>query len=104
THEIIYNVLITLYAILLPVYWYGYTIGKKVLNIRIEPVDGGKLTIWTMVKRNLLVGIVYVFTLGFGFIVSAFMVALRDDKRGIQGFIVGTIVTKVKKEKNKKTP
>jgi uncharacterized RDD family membrane protein YckC len=37
--------------------------------------------------------LVYVITLGIGVIISAIMVAAREDKRSIHDFIAGTYVT-----------
>ncbi|WP_332628776.1 RDD family protein [Halalkalibacter flavus] len=82
-----------LYYLLLPVFWYGYTIGKKALGIRIVRVDGEKVGIGTMLLRELVGGFIYVITLGITVIVSAFMVGLRDDKRSIHDMIAGTYVT-----------
>lgn len=81
------------YALILPILWTGYTIGKKILGIRIVKIDETNVTLWTMVKRDLIAGIVYTLTLGIGIIVSAFMVGLREDKRSIHDFIAGTYVT-----------
>lgn len=82
-----------LYHLLLPIFWYGYTIGKRAVGIRIARVDGEKVGLGTMLLRNIVAGLVYVVTLGIGVIVSAFMVGLREDKRSIHDFIAGTYVT-----------
>lgn len=82
-----------LYHLLLPIFWYGYTIGKRAVDIRIARVDGEKIGLGTMLLRNIVGGIVYIITLGIGVIVSAFMVGLREDKRSIHDFIAGTYVT-----------
>lgn len=82
-----------LYTLLVPVLWYGYTIGKKVLGIRIAKVDGSKLGFGTMLLRVVVGGLIYAFTFGIALIVSAFMVAIREDKRAIHDFIAGTYVT-----------
>ncbi|WP_456276657.1 RDD family protein [Bacillus sp. AK128] len=87
------NMIDFLYYLLLPILWYGYTIGKRAVGIRIARVDGGKVGIGTMLLRNVVAGIVYGITLGIGVIVSAFMVGLREDKRSIHDFIAGTYVT-----------
>jgi uncharacterized RDD family membrane protein YckC len=78
---------------ILPVIWSGYTIGKRIVNVRIVKINGQKLGIGAMIMRNLVAGIVYVITLGIGLIVSAFMVGLRKDKRALHDFIAGTYVT-----------
>lgn len=82
-----------LYTILVPVLWTGYTVGKKILGIRIVKVDGSKLGYGAMILRVLVGGLVYAVTLGIGLIVSAFMVGIREDKRAIHDFIAGTYVT-----------
>jgi uncharacterized RDD family membrane protein YckC len=82
-----------LYFLLLPIFWHGYTVGKRVCGIRIARVDGEKVGLGTMLLRDVVAGIVYVFTFGIGIIVSAFMVGLREDKRAIHDFIAGTFVT-----------
>lgn len=87
------DILGPLYALILSVIWYGYTIGRRTLGNRIVRVNGGKVGIGTMLMRYLVAGIVYVVTLGIGLIVSAFMVGLREDKRSIHDFIAGTYVT-----------
>ena len=87
------NVLNLLYALFLPVVWYGYTIGKRVLGVRIVKLDGGNVKIGTMLMRTLVSGLVYAITFGIGLIVSIFMVALRDDKRALHDFIAKTYVT-----------
>ncbi|RXI95575.1 RDD family protein [Anaerobacillus alkaliphilus] len=87
------DILNGLYYLLLPVFWYGYTLGKRAVGIRIARVDGEKVGIGTMLLRDLVAGLVYAITLGIGVIVSAFMVGLREDNRAIHDFIAGTYVT-----------
>lgn len=82
-----------LYAIILPVVWSGYTIGKRILGVRIVKVNGDSVGFGTMFIRTIVAAIVYAITLGIGLIVSAFMVGMRKDKRAIHDFIAGTYVT-----------
>ncbi|WP_144510503.1 RDD family protein [Bacillus sp. FJAT-22090] len=82
-----------LYSLIVPVLWYGFTVGKKILGIRIAKMDGSKVGFGTMLLRVLVAGLVYALTLGIGVIVSAFMVGIRQDKRAIHDFIAGTYVT-----------
>jgi uncharacterized RDD family membrane protein YckC len=82
-----------LYVIIIPIVWYGYTIGKKLMGIRIVRVDGEKLGIGTMLLRQLVGGILYAFTFGIAIIVSAFMIGLRSDNRSLHDLIAGTYVT-----------
>ncbi|SDY20207.1 RDD family protein [Salimicrobium album] len=81
-----------LYSLLLPVFWRGYVIGKKLMGVRIVKVSGEDVTIGNMLLRIVVGGIVYILTLGIGVIVSAFMVGLREDKRAIHDLIAGTQV------------
>lgn len=82
-----------MYYLLLPIFWYGYTVGKKALGIRIARVDGEKLGFGTMFMREVVANLVYVLTFGIGIIISAFMVGIRNDKRSIHDLIAGTYVT-----------
>ena len=82
-----------LYMLIVPILWYGYTLGKRIMGIRIVRMDGKKLGIGTMLLRYLVAALVYAITLGIGFIVSAFMVGIRKDHRAIHDFIAGTYVT-----------
>ena len=82
-----------LYTLLIPILWHGYTVGKRIMNVRIVKIDGSKLDIWTMLMRIIVAGLIYVVTLGAALIVSAFMVGLRQDKRSIHDLVAGTYVT-----------
>ncbi|SMB93696.1 Peptidase family M48 [Desulfonispora thiosulfatigenes DSM 11270] len=87
------NGLSLLYSLLLPIYWYGYTIGKRMFSIRIVKLNGEKIGIETMLMRILVASLIYIVTLGIGLIVSAFMMGFRKDKRAIHDLIAGTYVT-----------
>ncbi|MBM7703436.1 RDD family protein [Metabacillus iocasae] len=90
------NLVSTLYYLLVPIFWMGYTVGKRICGVRIVKVNGNKLGFGTMLLRAIVAGLIYGITLGIGLIVSAFMVALRDDKRSIHDMIAGTYVTHAK--------
>ncbi|SFJ31867.1 MULTISPECIES: RDD family protein [unclassified Bacillus (in: firmicutes)] len=92
TSDKIIGILQALYYLIVPIVWAGFTVGKKAVNIRIVRIDGQEITIWTTLKRYLLSSMVYGITFGIAIIVSAFMVALRQDKRSIHDFIAGTQV------------
>ncbi|MBP2079272.1 RDD family protein [Oceanobacillus polygoni] len=87
------DILNALYFLLLPIFWYGYTIGKRALGIRIVRIDEEEVGFGTMFLREIVSGLVYVLTFGIGLIVSAFMVGIREDNRSIHDFIAGTYVT-----------
>lgn len=91
--EPITNAISFLYSLLIPVFWSGYTIGKKLLGVRIAKVNGAPVGVGTMLLRVLVGGLVYVITFGIGALVSAIMVGVRADKRSIHDFIAGTYVT-----------
>ncbi|NBI28371.1 RDD family protein [Chengkuizengella marina] len=97
------QILDVLYLIIVPVVWYGYTIGKRICNIRIVKMNGENVGLGTMLLRHLVAGFVYVLTLGIALIVSIFMVALREDKRSVHDFIAGTYVTYEKPLENEIT-
>ena len=82
-----------LYFVLVPVLWYGYTVGKRLAGIRIVKMDGSNVTIGTILLRYVITGFIYGLSLGIALIVSIFMVALREDKRAIHDLIAGTYVT-----------
>ncbi|OPH00194.1 hypothetical protein B2I21_04290 [Chryseobacterium mucoviscidosis] len=91
--EPIAKILSALYSILLPVFWYGRTIGKRICGIRIRKYDTHEPPgIGTMLMRVVVAGLVYAITFGIGFIASVIMVAVREDKRAIHDFIAGTEV------------
>jgi uncharacterized RDD family membrane protein YckC len=86
------DILSFIYSLLVPVFWNGFTVGKRICGIRISKIDGSSPGLGTMLMRNLVAGIVYALTLGVGLIVSVIMVAAREDKRAIHDFIAGTEV------------
>ncbi|WP_159887440.1 RDD family protein [Paenibacillus puerhi] len=86
------NVLSFLYSLLVPVFWRGYTVGKRLCGIRIAKLDGSPPGLGTMLLRNVVAGVVYGLTLGLGLIISIVMVAARDDKRSLHDLIAGTEV------------
>jgi uncharacterized RDD family membrane protein YckC len=90
--EIFVNSIDFLYYLIIPVIWSGFTVGKRVVGIKIVRTDGKKVGIGTTLKRYILASLVYVVTLGIAFIISAFMVGLRKDKRSIHDLIAGTQV------------
>lgn len=91
--NLVINILSVLYSLLLPVFWQGYTIGKRIMGIRIAKVDGTQLGFGPMLLRTLVGSLVYAVTLGLAAIASAFMVGLRKDKRSVHDLIAGTYVT-----------
>jgi uncharacterized RDD family membrane protein YckC len=91
--DIFTSILSLLYYLILPLIWFGYTVGKRMVGIRIAKVNGEKVGFGTMLMRVIVASLVYGITLGIGVIVSAFMIGLRNDKRSFHDFIAGTYVT-----------
>ncbi|MDF2684056.1 MAG: hypothetical protein K0R47_5246 [Brevibacillus sp.] len=88
------NLVSILYSLLLPVFWYGYTVGKRIMGIRIVRLDGEAVGIGTMLLRAVVgIWLIYTVTLGIGAIISAIMVGVREDKRAIHDLVAGTYVT-----------
>lgn len=92
-NEYLIEVITFLYFLLLPLFWNGYTIGKKIMGIRIVKMNGENVGISNMLLRELVGRLIYIITFGIGIIVSAIMVAAREDKRSIHDLIAGTYVT-----------
>ncbi|WP_123040463.1 RDD family protein [Cohnella candidum] len=93
SHQFLSDTLTFLYALLIPIIWNGYTVGKRICGIRIAKIaDGGPPGLGTMLLRNVVAGVVYGITFGVATIVSAIMVGVREDKRSLHDFIAGTEV------------
>ncbi|SFF58350.1 Uncharacterized membrane protein YckC, RDD family [Halobacillus alkaliphilus] len=92
-NSVISNLIEGLYMLIVPVFWYGYVVGKKIMGIRIVKTNGKDVGIGTMLLRVVLSGLIYGLTFGVLYIVSAFFVAFRKDHRAIHDLIAGTYVT-----------
>ncbi|MBW5447625.1 RDD family protein [Cohnella sp. CFH 77786] len=93
--EFLSDTLTFLYSLLTPIFWNGYTIGKRICGIRIVRVDDGEPPrLGTMLLRVLVASLIYAVTFGIAVIVSAIMVGVREDKRSIHDFIAGTEVVR----------
>ena len=82
--------LLAVVTVLLWVNWDGRTPGKKVTRIRIvSHPDYGGLSYWKATVRT-LVSVASALPFLIGYVVIAFMVGLRSDKRGFHDLIAGT--------------
>ncbi|MCT2535223.1 RDD family protein [Aquibacillus koreensis] len=89
------EIIFVAYLTILPIIWNGFTVGKRMTNIRIKRFsDDEKITILNMVLRQ-VVGIYFIaaITFGLSILISAVMVIYRKDKRAIHDFISGTYVS-----------
>lgn len=87
------SLIVLLYSILLPVFWNGYLIGKRICGIRIVKKDGSQVSLLTMFLRIIVAGLVYTLTFGLGLIASLILIGVREDKRTLHDLISGTYVT-----------
>ncbi|WP_175428253.1 RDD family protein [Bacillus solimangrovi] len=85
-------ILTNLYLIALPVIWNGFLIGKRLTGMRIVKLNGEKVSVKTMIVRQLGGGFIYLISFGILSFVSCFMVIMRQDRRAIHDFLAGTIV------------
>lgn len=82
-----------LYDFTLPLCWNGYTIGKRMVGIRIAQQNDEKLTFFTMLIRVFVTHVLYYGTAGLLTIISIVCVAVRDDRKAIHDFLAQTYVT-----------
>ncbi|MEN2467729.1 RDD family protein [Ornithinibacillus sp. JPR2-1] len=82
-----------LYDVFLPLFWNGYTVGKRILGIRIASLTGEKLTFGTMIIRGFLAQLLYSISAGILLIASIYLVATRADRRSIHDLLARTYVT-----------
>jgi len=70
------------------IYTRGYSLGKKVFNLRIEKEDGSKLDIVDVVLREILGKFVSGLVLGLGFL----LIVIDAKKQGLHDKIAHTVV------------
>lgn len=88
------DVIYTVYMTIVPVLWSGYVIGKRICKIKIKRYeDDGDVKLSNMILREVvgfqMLGFI---TFGISPIISLFMMAFRQDKRGLHDLIGGTYV------------
>lgn len=66
------NLLQFIYALFVPLLWYGYTIGKKSCKIQIVRLDNSRPTFKTMFLRGVVGNLVYLFPIFIGQFFSYF--------------------------------
>ncbi|AIF66191.1 hypothetical protein GZ22_05865 [Terribacillus saccharophilus] len=82
-----------IYLTVLPVLWKGYVIGKRLTGIKIKRIDGEDVTFANMILREVVGnGLLVFITLGISLLVSAIMVLVMEDRRGLHDLIGGTYV------------
>ena len=88
-----------LYAPILMARTNGQTWGRMVVNIRVIRADGGPMTFWFAMLRevlvkSLLVGVVSSFTFGLAWLLDVLWPLWDEENRALHDFIVNTRVIK----------
>jgi uncharacterized RDD family membrane protein YckC len=78
-----------IYYITIPVKMNGRTFGKKILDIRVQRLDGRKLTTGTMFIREVIGKFISGLILMIGY-----LIALGDERRALHDRMADTIVVK----------
>lgn len=93
TQGLAWNIPYLLYLVIFPVYWQGYIVGKKLVNVKVVKIDDTHLTLGDMFIRDVvgkfLLGLI---TLGLTTIISGIMVFLGNNKRAIHDILAKTYV------------
>ena len=82
----------SLFYFTLAVTVWGTTIGKRVAGLRVVAADGSEMSAGRSFARAAV--LVVSIASGIGLIISGIMVAARDDKRGLNDVICGTMVVR----------
>ena len=82
-----------IYYVVLPAYFNGQTIGKRLFGIKIVKKDGSDVDFVTLFVRE-MVGQIFLgyTTLGLTLIISSLLMGKRDDIRGIHDILADTKV------------
>jgi len=90
---ILISVLLLIYYVVVPLFFNGQTIGKKVFKLKMVREDGSEVDYKTMFYRE---GIGRIFinfaSLGVTAIVSIIVMGLREDKKGLADILAKTKV------------
>ncbi|CDQ19411.1 RDD family protein [Halobacillus karajensis] len=88
-----WDIVYAAYMTILPVIWNGYVIGKRVLTIQIRKEGDQPVGLLQMFIRE-IIGKLFlgIATFGIASIISAFMIAFREDKRAIHDKLARTYV------------
>jgi uncharacterized RDD family membrane protein YckC len=96
---IAFSIVALLYAPILMSRTNGQTLGRMVVNIRVIRADGGPMTFWFAVLReivvkSLLVGVVSSFTFGLSWLLDILWPLWDEENRALHDFVVNTRVIK----------
>ena len=90
-----FSIVALLYAPILMSRTNGQTLGRMVVNIRVIRADGGPMTFWFAVLReivvkSLLVGVVSSFTFGLAWLLDILWPLWDEENRALHDFVVNT--------------
>ncbi|MVP01907.1 RDD family protein [Paenibacillus lutrae] len=86
-------IIMGLYQFLFPLFWEGYTPGKRMMGIQIVAMDGSPVKVKTMFIRAIIFqAILYSFTYGIFTIIGLAMILIRSDRRTLHDLAAGTYV------------
>ena len=92
-YGILYSFFLIVYYIIIPLFFHGQTIGKKVFKLQVVREDNEKLDSKTLFYREGVGRILIVFaSLGITSLVSVVIMALREDKKGLSDILAKTKV------------
>jgi uncharacterized RDD family membrane protein YckC len=88
-----------LYAPILMSRTNGQTWGRMVVNIRVIRADGGPMTFWfamlrEVIVKSLLVGVISSFTFGLAWLLDVLWPLWDEENRALHDFVVNTRVIK----------
>jgi uncharacterized RDD family membrane protein YckC len=86
---------VMLYPFILPSIWTGFTIGKRLLGIKIVKVSGQDVSALQMLLRAFIIIFVYTASVGIFLIISIILMLARKDHRSLHDIIAGTQVVKI---------
>lgn len=96
-------VVFTLYATITPVLTSGYTLGKRIVGIRIISPDS-RVSFKTIVIRHILTSTIYILSCGVALIISIAMTKYRSDKKSLHDYFARTTVVYRKQQLKQNIP
>lgn len=84
------------YCVLVPVFWNGQTLGKRLFGIKTEKINGNKVDIKSMFLRTVLRGVIFFSTFGLSLIIDLITLCSKEHLT-FYDILASTIVVDAKK-------